>query len=77
MQNWQERDTMGESDIKRQVHAGISPNPAPKLMCWKSMCEAWLIRKLRLSTIVNQRHGGAGRPLSFDEIGADFVLVGE
>ncbi|GMI50675.1 hypothetical protein ScalyP_jg9522 [Parmales sp. scaly parma] len=39
--------------------------------------ESWLIRQLGLDRLINERHGGAGRPPIFDEIGAVFVLVGE
>mmetsp|Transcript_23446 Transcript_23446/g.44125 ORF Transcript_23446/g.44125 Transcript_23446/m.44125 type:complete len:255 (+) Transcript_23446:894-1658(+) len=38
--------------------------------------EAWLIRRLLLRRLMNERHGGAGRPPNFNDIGAVFVLVG-
>ena len=39
--------------------------------------ESWLIRQLGLPSLMNRRHGGAGRPPFYDDVGAVFVLVGE
>ena len=40
------------------------------------LAEAWLIRALGLDRLMNERHGGAGRPPIFKDIGAVFILIG-